>query len=137
MPTSAAIRLPSITCSTVAISSLSVKYWDTLLWRWSTTTSISPALKSPINTTSSHLWTKCITPHKANDMAKVSKGHSLIVTGRPRLEVDFALVLRLRDVHGLGWSRMAEAYQQIKGYFVSRETMKRRYYEVKGLKTTP
>ena len=70
-------------------------------------------------------------------MAKVSKEHSLIVTGRPRLEVDFALVLRLRDVHGFGWPRMAEEYRRRKGYFVSRETMKRRYYEAKGLKTTP
>ena len=59
-----------------------------------------------------------------------------MIMGRPRLEVDFALVLRLRDVHGFGWSRMAEEYQQRKGHFVSRETMKRRYYEAKGLNIT-
>ena len=62
---------------------------------------------------------------------------SLIESGRPRLKVDFALVLRLRDMYGFGWSRMAEEYRLRKGYFVSRETMKRRYYEAKGLKTTP
>ena len=71
------------------------------------------------------------------DMAKVSEGYSYMVTGRPRLEVDFALVLRLRDVYGFGWSRMAEEYRRRKGYFVSWETMKRRYYEAKGLKMTP
>ena len=70
-------------------------------------------------------------------MAKVSERHSLIVTGRPRLEVDFALVLHLRDVHGFGWSRMAEEYRRREGCFISRETMKRRYYEAKGLNTTP
>ena len=33
-----------------------------------------------------------------------------ILVGRPRLSVDFAIVLRMRDVENLGWSRMAEAY---------------------------
>ena len=70
-------------------------------------------------------------------MAKVSEGYKYIIMGGPRLEVDFALVLHLRDVDGLGCSRMAEEYRKRKGHFVSRETMKRRYYEAKGLDTTP
>ena len=45
--------------------------------------------------------------------------------------MDFAIVLRLRDVDNLGWSRMAEAYRKLTGQYVSRETMKRRYLEAK------
>ena len=54
-----------------------------------------------------------------------------IVVGRPRLSVDFAIVLRMRDVENLGWSRMAEAYRKITGQYVSRDTIKRRYLEIK------
>jgi hypothetical protein len=35
-------------------------------------------------------------------------GTERIISGRPRLSVDFAIVLRLRDVDNLGWSRIAE-----------------------------
>jgi hypothetical protein len=52
--------------------------------------------------------------------------------GRPRLLVDFAIVLRLRDVENLGWSKMAEVYRELTGRYVSRDTMKRRYLEAKG-----
>ena len=52
-----------------------------------------------------------------------------IQMGRPRLSVDFAIVLRLRDEDNLGWSRMAEAYRKLTGQYVSRDTMKRRYLE--------
>jgi len=52
--------------------------------------------------------------------------------GRPRILVDFAIVLRLRDKGNLGWSRMAKAYQQRTGQYVSRDTMKRRYLEAKA-----
>ena len=51
--------------------------------------------------------------------------------GRPRLSVDFAIVLRLRDDQKLGWSRMAEEYRKLSGQYVSRDTMKRRYLEAK------
>ncbi len=54
-----------------------------------------------------------------------------IVVGRPRLSVDFAIVLRMRDVENLGWSRMAEAYRKITGQYISRDTIKRRYLEIK------
>ena len=54
-----------------------------------------------------------------------------IVVGRPRLSVDFAIVLRLRDVENLGWSRMAEDYRKITGQYISRDTIKRRYFETK------
>jgi hypothetical protein len=55
-----------------------------------------------------------------------------IVVGRPRVLVDFAIVLRLRDVDNLGWSRMAEAYRQVTGQYISRDTIKRRYLEAKA-----
>ena len=53
--------------------------------------------------------------------------------GRPRLEVDYALVLRLREEQHLGWSKMAQEYRRITGQYVSKETMKRRYVEAKNL----
>ena len=51
--------------------------------------------------------------------------------GRPRLSVDFAIVLRMRDDRNLGWSRMAEEYRKLTGEYVSRDTIKRRYFEAK------
>ncbi len=54
-----------------------------------------------------------------------------ILVGRPRLSMDFAIVLRLREVDNLGWSRMAETYRELTGQYVSRDTMKRRYLEHK------
>jgi hypothetical protein len=51
--------------------------------------------------------------------------------GRPRLSVDFAIVLRMRDNQKFGWSRMAEEYRKLTGEYVSRDTMKRRYLEAK------
>jgi hypothetical protein len=51
--------------------------------------------------------------------------------GRPRLLVDFAIVLRMRDKPNLGWSKMAEEYRKFSGEYISRDTMKRRYFEVK------
>ena len=55
-----------------------------------------------------------------------------ILGGRPRISVDFAIVLRLREVDNLGWSRMAEAYREQTGQYISRDTMKRRYLELKA-----
>ncbi len=55
-----------------------------------------------------------------------------IVVGRPRLSVDFAIVLRMHDMDNLGWSRMAEAYREIIGQYISRDTIKRRYLEAKA-----
>ena len=54
-----------------------------------------------------------------------------IVVGRPRLSVDFAIVLRMRETEKLGWSRMARSYREITGQYVSRDTVKRRYLEAK------
>ena len=59
-----------------------------------------------------------------------------IVVGRPRLSVDFAIVLRMRDVENLGWSRMAEAYREITGQYISRDNIKRRYLEEKAQEGT-
>ena len=55
-----------------------------------------------------------------------------VLVGRPRLSVDFAIVLRMRDEQMLGWSRMAEAYGEMTGRYISRDTMKRRYFEAKA-----
>jgi hypothetical protein len=54
-----------------------------------------------------------------------------IEIGRPRLLVDFAIVLRMRDGQNLGWSRMAEEYCRLSGEYISRDTMKRRYFEAR------
>lgn len=51
--------------------------------------------------------------------------------GRPRLSVDFAIVLRMRDGQNLGWSRMAEEYRKLSGEYISRDTIKRRYFEAR------
>jgi hypothetical protein len=53
--------------------------------------------------------------------------------GRPRLQVDYALILRLRDVENLGWSRGAEQYRIRTSQWISRDTFKRRYYEAKAM----
>ena len=55
-----------------------------------------------------------------------------MVVGRPRLSVDFAIVLRMHDMDNLGWSRMAEAYREITGQYISRDTIKHRYLEAKA-----
>ncbi|MFC1982336.1 hypothetical protein ACFLV5_00875 [Chloroflexota bacterium] len=51
---------------------------------------------------------------------------------RPRLLVDFAIVLRMRDMENMGWSRMAQAYREMTGQYISRDTIKRRYLEAKA-----
>ena len=56
-----------------------------------------------------------------------------ILVGRPRISVDFAIVLRLRDEGNLGWSRMAEQYRELTGQYISRDTIKRRYFESKRI----
>ena len=53
-----------------------------------------------------------------------------VEAGRPRITVDFAMVLRMRDVEKMGWSRMAQAYRELTGQYISRDTIKRRYLEV-------
>jgi len=55
-----------------------------------------------------------------------------IQSGRPRVFVDFATLLRMRDVDDLGWSRMARAYMEMTGRYISRDTIKRRYLEAKS-----
>ena len=58
-------------------------------------------------------------------------GGKMTQVGRPMTLVDFAIVLRLRDVDNLGWSRMAETYRGMTGQYISRDTIKRRYLEAK------
>ena len=52
-----------------------------------------------------------------------------VEVGRPRKEVDYAIVLRMREERKLGWSRMAQAYRESTGQYISRDTIKRRYVE--------
>ncbi len=59
-----------------------------------------------------------------------------ILVGRPRVLVDFAIVLRLRDIDNIGWSRMAETYRELTGQYISRDTIKRRYLEAKAQEAT-
>ena len=65
-------------------------------------------------------------------VAKMDVQQPLIKPGRPRLEVDSALILRLRDEEYFGWSRGAEQYRERTGQWISRDTFKRRYYEAKA-----
>jgi hypothetical protein len=57
-----------------------------------------------------------------------------VEVGRPRKEVDFAMVLRMREEQNLGWSRMSEAYRELTGQYISRDTIKRRYFEARAKK---
>lgn len=63
---------------------------------------------------------------------KVEMTGKKIVGGRPRILVDFATLLRMRETDKLGWSRMAQAYMELTGRYISRDTVKRRYLEAKS-----
>lgn len=58
-----------------------------------------------------------------------------IRNGRPRVKVDFAILLRLREGDHLGWSRVAQEYRKTTGQFVSRDTLKRGYTKYKELQS--
>lgn len=62
----------------------------------------------------------------------MNKRDPLIKSGRPRLDVNYALVLRLRDEEHLGWTLGAEQYRKQTGQWISRDTFKRRYNETKA-----
>lgn len=66
----------------------------------------------------------------------MDKTDPLIKPGRPRLNVDYALVLCLRDEEHLGWTRGAEEYRKRTGQWISRDTFKRRYLEAKATPRT-
>jgi len=67
---------------------------------------------------------------------KVEMTSKKIVGGRPRVLVDFATLLRMRDMENMGWSRMAQAYREITGQYISRDTIKHRYLEAKAQEVT-
>ena len=46
-------------------------------------------------------------------------GIQKVQTGRPRILVDFAIVLRMRETDNLGWSRMAKAYVEKTGQYIT------------------
>jgi hypothetical protein len=50
-----------------------------------------------------------------------------IKSGRPRIELDEKLLIRLRHERSLGWLRMAQEYRRETGKWVSKETVRRRY----------
>jgi hypothetical protein len=66
-------------------------------------------------------------------IVKMNERDPLIKVGRPRLELDYALVLLLRDEEHLGWTRGAEEYRKRTGQWISRDTFKRRYLEAKAV----
>lgn len=55
-----------------------------------------------------------------------------VLVGRPRLEVDFGLILDLREGENLGWSRVAREYTKRTEQYISKQTCKRRYEEAKA-----
>ena len=61
---------------------------------------------------------------------------SLVQSGRPRLLVDFGLILDLREKENLGWSRVAREYTRRTGQYVSKQACKRRYEEVTSKRTS-
>jgi hypothetical protein len=65
----------------------------------------------------------------------VAERQLLIRPGRPRIKVDFALILRLRDVEKMGWMKGSEEYRRRTGQWISRDTFKRRYFEAKATKS--
>ena len=56
-----------------------------------------------------------------------------VKVGRPRREVNIAIVLSMREDQNLGWSRMAQAYRESTGQYISRDTIKRRYFEARAI----
>ena len=68
-------------------------------------------------------------------LVKMGMQDPSIKPGRPRLQVDYAVILRLRDAEHLGWARGAEEYRKRTGQWISRDTFKRRYYEAKAAKS--
>jgi hypothetical protein len=64
----------------------------------------------------------------------IPKDSKKVSEGRPRILVDFAIVLRMRDEEKMGWSRMAKAYRKISGQYISRDTIKKRYLEAQAQK---
>ena len=68
------------------------------------------------------------------EIVKMDKREPFIKAGRPRVEVDSALILHLRDKEYFGWSRGAEEYRKQTGRWISKDTFKRRYFEAKGSK---
>jgi hypothetical protein len=54
-----------------------------------------------------------------------------VSVGRPRVLVDFGLILDLRENENLGWFRIAKEYTSRTGQYISKQTCKRRYIELK------
>ena len=68
-------------------------------------------------------------------MAKESSSsNNTIQTGRPWIKVDYAILLRLREVDHFGWLRIAEEYRKTTGQFISRDTVQRRYLSIQRLR---
>jgi hypothetical protein len=53
-----------------------------------------------------------------------------IKRGRHRIEVDYDLVISLRQSEGLGWKRAAMEYNSRTGQKISKDTYRRRYFYI-------
>lgn len=51
--------------------------------------------------------------------------------GRPRIEVDYDLIINLRQVEGMGWKKAALEYSLRIGQKISKDTYRRRYFFIK------
>ena len=55
----------------------------------------------------------------------------MLVSGRPRFLLDFALILHFREIENLSWTGVAREYAKRTGQGISPETCRRRYNEAK------
>ena len=77
-------------------------------------------------------WVK--TEAQDNSMAGDGSALSGRTRHRPKLSVDLALILHLREVENLGWSMLAREYARRTGQDISTETCRRRYDEIRACK---
>jgi hypothetical protein len=60
---------------------------------------------------------------------------TVVRKGRPKVKVNFAVLLRLREVDNFGWSRLSREYLVQTGQLISPETLQRRYLQYKALQS--
>lgn len=78
---------------------------------------------------------RTLLPQKKSTKREIASRNTVnttkIKSGRTRLSVDFGLILDLRENGNLGWSRVAREYIKRTGQYISKQTCKRRYEEVR------
>ena len=50
--------------------------------------------------------------------------------GRPKIKVDYDLIISLRQTESLGWKRAAAEYSSRTGQNISKDTYRRRYFHI-------